>query len=126
MSPAERYRQELAAGNLIEDEAQRQAVTLLDDLHGRLERPRPRSFWPFRRRHDGPERGLYLWGGVGRGKTMLMDLFHESLSVGKVRMHFHRFMRQVHDGPARTARQSGPVAPGCGPAGATGPGAVLR
>ena len=97
MSPAERYRQELAAGNLIEDEAQRLAVRLLDDLHGRLEGPRPRSFWPFRRRHAGPERGLYLWGGVGRGKTMLMDLFHESLSVGKVRMHFHRFMRQVHD-----------------------------
>ena len=97
MSPAQRYRQELAAGNLIADEAQREAVALLDDLHGRLANRQPQSFWPFRRRQAGPERGLYLWGGVGRGKTMLMDLFHECLPVGKLRMHFHRFMRRIHD-----------------------------
>ena len=97
MSPAQRYRQELAAGNLIDDAAQREAVALLDDLHHRLGNRRTRSRWPFRRRDPGPERGLYLWGGVGRGKTMLMDLFHECAPVGKVRMHFHRFMRRVHD-----------------------------
>ena len=96
MSPAQRYRRELAAGNLIEDEAQREAVALLDDLHHRLANRRLKRFRPFRR-HAGPERGLYLWGGVGRGKTMLMDLFHEGLPAGKLRMHFHRFMRRVHD-----------------------------
>lgn len=43
-------------------------------------------------------KGLYLWGGVGSGKTYLMDLFHESLPPGmSMRMHFHRFMRRVHD-----------------------------
>ena len=96
MSPAQRYRQELAAGRLVDDAAQRQAVALLDDLHRRLEARKPRRPWPFRR-PAGPEQGLYLWGGVGRGKTMLMDLFHDCLAVGKLRMHFHRFMRRVHD-----------------------------
>ena len=44
-----------------------------------------------------PQRGLYLWGGVGRGKTMLMDCFYESLpSPRRERTHFYRFMRQVH------------------------------
>lgn len=97
MSPVERYRQELAAGQLIEDVAQGQAVALLDDLYHRLERRRPRGLFPFRRRGTEPECGLYLWGGVGRGKTMLMDLFHDCLSVGKLRMHFHRFMGRVHE-----------------------------
>ena len=44
-----------------------------------------------------PECGLYLWGGVGRGKTYLMDSFYESLPFdAKMRIHFHRFMRRVH------------------------------
>ena len=43
-------------------------------------------------------RGLYIWGGVGRGKTFLMDLFYESLDIEqKKRVHFHRMMRDVHD-----------------------------
>ena len=44
-----------------------------------------------------PEQGLYIWGGVGRGKTLLVDTFHDSLALEqKLRVHFHRFMQRVH------------------------------
>ena len=50
-----------------------------------------------RRRKIMPERGLYFWGGVGRGKTYLMDMFYDSVpGEAKLRIHFHRFMRRVH------------------------------
>lgn len=51
----------------------------------------------FGRRPAAPIQGLYLWGGVGRGKTFLMDLFYQALPTPrKMRMHFHRFMLLVH------------------------------
>ncbi len=104
MTPGERYRNQLTAPGFVDDAAQREVVALLDDLHGRLlERERRESTVLARARarlgwFDGqPERGLYLWGGVGRGKTFLMDLFYDCLPPNRrMRMHFHRFMRRVH------------------------------
>lgn len=88
-------------GELVDDPAQRSVVARLQALQDRIhERRRPlarllRSF-PMRPSAEDM-RGLYLWGGVGRGKTFLMDLFYETLHVhAKRRLHFHRMMSDVH------------------------------
>lgn len=87
------------------DDAQRQVIARLEELRRRLlARQSPRS-WIARslRRLPGvrrtPLRGLYLWGGVGRGKTFLVNQFHAELPLPeKRRDHFHRFMQEVHAG----------------------------
>lgn len=110
LSPAQRYAELLAAGELTADDGQALAVAGLDDLYQRYlakqEQPQPeRSLWSrmFGGLREDPKprplQGLYMWGGVGRGKTFLMDLFVEALPPGAaLRMHFHRFMREVHRG----------------------------
>ncbi|WP_026942191.1 cell division protein ZapE [Hellea balneolensis] len=86
----------IASGELIEDEAQLSAAARLDELLERLSHKRSKS-WFFSRRADVPI-GLYLWGGVGRGKSMLMDWFFEEAPVeDKKRVHFHAFMLDVHE-----------------------------
>src|SRR5262249_11325849 len=82
------------------DPVQQRIVAMLDELRGRLTTPRPKPLLQglFSRKPYELERGLYLWGGVGRGKTWLMDLFFQSLPFKeKQRSHFHRFMQSVHD-----------------------------
>ena len=100
------YRRRLAECGFRSDAAQLAAVGKLDDLRSRLIAAHSASFSSPLRRWLGslvggsasqPERGLYLWGGVGRGKTWLMDMFFESLPFPeKRRRHFHRFMHDVH------------------------------
>ena len=103
-TPQSLYEARLAAGEFQQDPAQAQVVALLDDLYQRLsQREQPRGLSALLGKLRGskvePERGLYLWGGVGRGKTMLMDLFYDCLPEDRrLRIHFHRFMRRVHDG----------------------------
>ena len=93
MSIAQAYDSAVTAGDLTEDPAQRTALERLDAVRTALEAPARRGF--FRRAPD-PVKGLYLWGGVGRGKSMLMDLAYAHIDVPKRRMHFHAFMQWVH------------------------------
>ncbi|MDN0108282.1 cell division protein ZapE [Yersinia rochesterensis] len=110
-SPIALYQQAIDAGDYQSDDVQRRTVARLDTLYqelnqrqstpavnvgirGRLGRllGRGASKTPIR-----PAQGLYMWGGVGRGKTWLMDMFFHSLpGERKLRLHFHRFMLRVH------------------------------
>ena len=94
MSIEETYDERVRAGRLTEDPAQRAALVELDRVRSALETPARRGF--FRRAPEAPK-GLYLWGGVGRGKSMLMDLAHDRIDAPKRRMHFHAFMQWVHE-----------------------------
>ncbi|HEV2817257.1 MAG TPA: cell division protein ZapE [Allosphingosinicella sp.] len=90
---SERYRALVAAGELQPDQDQQRAVAVLDTLAGRLAASR-RGFF----RRPPPPGGAYLWGGVGRGKSMLMDLAFETIAYApKRRVHFHEFMIEVHE-----------------------------
>ncbi|PXW59043.1 cell division protein ZapE [Chelatococcus asaccharovorans] len=105
---AARYEALVATGTVERDQAQLDLITLLDGLVDRLRQAekvkaapkRPLAWLLGRRERDnGPAvRGLYVWGSVGRGKTMLMDLFFEAAPVAlKRRAHFHAFMGDVHE-----------------------------
>src|SRR5580698_350368 len=90
-----RYRSALASGALKPDAAQRAAAEKLSSLARLLARYRPGGFSLFRKKLV--PRGLYLWGDVGRGKSMLMDLFFEEATAApKRRVHFNAFMADVH------------------------------
>lgn len=97
-APSQRYAQGVARGDWQHDPAQQPALAELDRLHAALlDPPRPGLFARLRREVPPPPAGLYLWGGVGRGKTFLIDLFFDGLPFEqRRRTHFHRFMREVH------------------------------
>lgn len=102
--PAAVLARELERRGYVPDPAQLAAIGRLEDLRRRLvaaERAGNKPLARVRRLLRPPpraaERGIYLWGGVGRGKTLLMDAFHASLPFeAKRRRHFHRFMNEVH------------------------------
>lgn len=97
MTPLEQYQRDLEQPGFFEDPAQRRAIEMLDELYHRLVTADRKRGWLRRFRRQSPETGLYLWGGVGRGKTYLMDVFYECLPFSeKQRLHFHRFMQHVH------------------------------
>lgn len=105
MTPLERYKQDLQRDDFAYDPTQEMAVghlqRLYDDLVAAENAPQPgfmqRLTGKFRGAKPEPVQGLYFWGGVGRGKTYLMDTFYDSLPFErKMRTHFHRFMQRVH------------------------------
>ncbi|HQV02607.1 MULTISPECIES: cell division protein ZapE [unclassified Novosphingobium] len=104
---SDRYAQLVEAGELRADPEQLAAAERLDALQQQLESASSPGLLGklFGKKAPAP-RGLYLWGGVGRGKSMLMDLFHQCLEVPeKRRVHFHAFMIEVH-ARLREARKS--------------------
>ena len=100
-TPLQRFENDLQQVNFHADPAQARAIKHIQALYnelmppvtnrGLLQRLLPKQ------RQSKPPKGLYLWGGVGRGKTYLMDLLFDSLPIEqKLRTHFHRFMRDIH------------------------------
>lgn len=114
LTPLNQYHADLQEIDFFADSAQAQAVAHLDDLYHRLITPSaPLSVLnPWQRLLSAtknvlitpktqadimPVKGLYFWGGVGRGKTYLVDTFYDCLPIErKMRIHFHRFMYRVH------------------------------
>jgi cell division protein ZapE len=99
MDVAAAYDEEIADGRLKRDEAQSAVAARLSTLAEVLGNHKPRglfSIFTGERNGQGPK-GLYIWGAVGRGKTMLMDLFFSHVAAEpKRRVHFHAFMQDVH------------------------------
>ena len=100
MTPLERYQADLQRPDFFHDPAQEKAVRHLQRLYDDLvdaERSGPGLLGKLLRKKPEPIKGLYFWGGVGRGKTYLVDTFFEALPIKrKMRTHFHRFMQRVH------------------------------
>ena len=111
----EAYEYGLEHSGHVRDAAQDDIVALLEELTAKLEAPRREQGGLLGRligrKRQKPVRGLYIWGGVGRGKTYLMDLFFDSLRVvRKRRIHFHRMMAYVHGRLGRLRGVEDPIA----------------
>ena len=121
LTPAGLYRRSIDLGELMPDVAQAAVIDRLAQLFERaMKRQTPSSGlvkdvlvkWLGLSSSNvaGSVRGLYIWGGVGRGKTMMMDMFCSALPPERrQRMHFHRFMRRVHDALGRYSGQANPL-----------------
>ncbi len=112
----ERYRAHVLSHGFEEDPAQLRAVSALQQLATNLNRRangvglRNRMARLLFAADDEPIKGVYLWGGVGRGKTFIMDLFYESLPfTDKLRLHFHRFMNLIHADLREYENQRNPI-----------------
>jgi cell division protein ZapE len=87
------YAARVADGSLTPDPAQEAVLPEFERIRAALAAPVRKGLF---RKAPEPPKGLYLWGGVGRGKSMLMDLFVESLKAPARRVHFHAFMQEIH------------------------------
>jgi len=112
-SVQQRYEAMVQSGAVVGDPAQRRLVEILDELADALEENRTGhkksalGWLLARNAKRGRTTGLYIWGGVGRGKTLLMDLFYEAAPpVPKRRLHFNEFMGEVHARADATRKRS--------------------
>jgi len=112
MSLVQRYQQRLRAEGFDNDPHQESVVTALQRVADDLQSQQLPSGWKswLGVGKAKPVRGLYLWGGVGRGKTWLMDMFFDHVQEPRrQRLHFHRFMQRVHADLAGIKGQSNPL-----------------
>jgi len=117
LSPWQKYQSDLLEEGFHYDAAQENAVKELQRLYEELTQPEKKLTWrikfqsAFGKGMQQPSiQGLYFWGGVGRGKTYLVDTFYECLPFGrKLRIHFHRFMHRVHHELKGLSGQSDPL-----------------
>ena len=115
MSLAEHYKLALSQPDMVHDDAQQQAIIKLEALTTALtsDDKHPllaiiKRFSPLKRHRKKTIKGIYLWGGVGRGKTWLMNLFYEELPIKeKSRVHYHHLMLNVHDQLAELNNKKG-------------------
>lgn len=97
------YAARVTNGELTADPVQELALTRFERIRVALAEPVKKGLF---RKAPPPPEGLYLWGGVGRGKSMLMDLFVDASPVPSRRVHFHAFMQEIHAGMHK-ARKDG-------------------
>ncbi|MEM8591546.1 MAG: AFG1/ZapE family ATPase, partial [Pseudomonadota bacterium] len=97
------YERRVSAGELKPDAAQRAVLPEFDRMAEALAQPIKKGWFA---KAPEPVRGLYLWGRVGRGKSMVMDLFVDQLNVPARRVHVHAFMQEIH-AAMHAARQKG-------------------
>ena len=115
LTPLQKYEKDMASGEFSKDPAQAEAIKLLDDLfHRLLDANQEKGFLAripsLFSSTKKPVKGLYFWGGVGRGKTYLMDMFFDHLPFeNKMRLHFHRFMHQLHEDLTNQKGQRDPL-----------------
>lgn len=117
LSPLAVYQRELTKPEFFADSSQKLAVEKLQRLFEQLLADRDekdtllrRILRPLNRRQQKPVIGLYFWGGVGRGKTWLVDIFYDCLPIeNKQRIHFHQFMHDVHAELKQTRDKTDPL-----------------
>ena len=110
LAPRARYERDLKRQGFQSDPAQARAVDALQRIHNELLAAPPTKRLGSTRLRWPRVPGLYMWGGVGRGKTYLMDAFYESLPfTRKKRTHFHRFMLEVHELRKQFAHEENPI-----------------
>ncbi len=110
------YQKLIADGELRPDHDQQAAALNLSKVQEKLEAVPPRGsvIWRALGRKPDPVKGIYMWGGVGRGKSMLMDLFYDNVQIHrKRRAHFHEFMLEIHARlrKEREKEKGDPIAP---------------
>ena len=101
------YKARVASGEVRHDAAQAEVLHALDPIRRYLEESsEAKGLRGLFRKAPEPPKGVYLWGGVGRGKSMLMDLFFAEVEIeAKRRVHFHAFMQEVHAGLEKARKQ---------------------